>query len=283
MRRAVSGFLIAVCTISTPALAQDGAPRPIVVQGAMQIEVEKLVSRLDNATLDHVGGWHFWRGTMHGYPVIVSKTLKGIANAAAATVLAIERYRPIAILNQGTAGGLDTGLHVYDIVIGTSSVSLGAFKTPYRAKGSGSQPLDWVPLNLTASDGSAATDPKARTVARFAGDEPLIDAARRAKPQYTRGQVVEGAIGSSDMWNDEVDRVARFRTEYGTLVEEMETASAAQIAALFATPFVGIRIVSDNITNGGAYDPKTSEACEDYVVEVIKAYIATLKLQTLKR
>src|SRR5262245_2584731 len=282
MRRVVSAFLIAIFTISTPALAQDG-PRPIVVQGAMQIEVEKLVSRLDNATLDRVGGWQFWRGTMHGYPVIVSKTLKGTANAAAATVLAIERYRPIAIVNQGTAGGLDTGLHVYDIVIGTSSVRVGAFKAPARAKGSGSPPLDWVPPNLTASDGSAGTDPKARTVARFAGDEPLIEAARRAKPQYSRGQVVEGAIGSSDMWNDEVDRVARFRTEYGTLVEEMETASAAQIAALFATPFVGIRIVSDNITNGGAYDPKTSEACEDYVVEVIKAYIATLKLQTLKR
>jgi len=277
MTRIVCTFLIAVYTIATPALAQDGAPRPIVVQGAMQIEVEKLVSRLDNATLDHVGGWHFWRGTMHGYPVIVSKTLKGIANAAAATVLAIERYRPIAIVNQGTAGGLDAGLHVYDIVIGTSSVSLGAFKTPYREKGSGSQPLDWVPLNLTASDGSAGKDPKARTVARFAGDEPLIDAARRAKPQYTRGQVVEGAIGSSDMWNDEVDRVSRFRSEYGTLVEEMETASAAQIAGLFATPFLGIRIVSDNITNGGTYDPKTSEACEDYVVDVIKAYVATLK------
>jgi len=282
MTRIVCTFLIAIFTVSAPALAQDG-PRPIVVQGAMQIEVEKLVSRLDNATVDHVGGWHFWRGTMHGYPVIVSKTLKGIANAAAATVLAIEHYRPIAIVNQGTAGGLDTGLHVYDIVIGTSSVSLGAFKTPYRAKGSGSQPLDWVPLNLTAADGSAGNDPKARTVARFAGDEPLIDAARRAKPQYTRGQVVEGAIGSSDMWNDEVDRVSRFRTEYGTLVEEMETASAAQIAGLFATPFLGIRIVSDNITNGGSYDPKTSEACEDYVVEVIKAYISTLKTATVKR
>lgn len=279
MTRVFSAFLITIFTIAIPALPKDsnGAARPIVVQGAMQIEVEKLVSRLDNVTLDQAGGWSFWRGTVNGYPVIVSKTLKGISNAAAATVLAVERYRPIAIVNQGTAGGLDPSLHVYDIVIGTSSVSLGAFKTPYRAKGAGSQPLDWVPLNLTASDGSAGNDPKARTVARFAGHEPLIEAARRAKPHYTRGQIVEGAIGSSDMWNDEVDRVTRFRTEYGTLVEEMETASAAQIAGLLSTPFLGIRVVSDNITNGGAYDPKTSEACGDFVYEVIKAYIATLK------
>jgi adenosylhomocysteine nucleosidase len=244
----------------------------------MQIEVETLVSRLENATLEQIGGWNFWRGTVNGYPVIVSKTLKGIANAAAATVLAIERYHPIAIVNQGTAGGLDPELRLYDIVIGTSSVSLGAFKTPFRARGAGSNTLDWVPLNLMAADGSAAAgDPKARTVARFAADEPLIAAAREAKPQYKRGRVVEGAIGSADMWNDELDRIARFRSEYDTIVEEMETAAAAQVASLLSTPFVGIRVVSDNATNGGAWDPKTSEACEDFVYEVIKRYVGTLR------
>src|SRR5262245_40548292 len=124
MTRIVSVLLVAVITLATPAFAQDqsGAPRPIVVQGAMQIEVEKLVSRLDEAKLERIGGWNFWRGTVNGYPVIVSKTLKGIANAAAATVLAVERFKPLAIFNQGTAGGLDPEINVYDIVIGTSSV-----------------------------------------------------------------------------------------------------------------------------------------------------------------
>jgi adenosylhomocysteine nucleosidase len=86
-------------------------------------------------------------------------------------------------------------------------------------------------------------------------------------------------IGSSDVWNDEIDRVAWFHTTFGTAVEEMETASAAQIASLFNVPFLGIRVVSDNITNGGAYDPRTGEACEDYVYLVVKAYIAA----TVKR
>jgi adenosylhomocysteine nucleosidase len=285
MRRVCSLLLIAVLPSAGAAFHQtpDARPfnsaqgRPIVVQGAMQIEVEKLVGRLENVTLEQIGGWNFWRGTVNGYPVIVSKTLKGIANAAAATVLAIERYHPIAIVNQGTAGGLDPELRLYDIVIGTSAVSLGAFKTPYRARGAGSSTLDWVPLNLMAADGSAGNDPKARTVARFAADEPLIAAARDTKPRYTRGRVVEGVIGSADMWNDELDRIARFRSEYDTIVEEMETAAAAQVANLLHTPFVGIRVVSDNITNGGAYDPKTSEACEDFVYEVVKTYLGRVK------
>jgi len=286
MRRVCSLLLIAVLANAGAAFPQapDARPfdsaqsRPIVVQGAMQIEVEKLVGRLENATLEQIGGWNFWRGTVNGYPVIVSKTLKGIANAAAATVLAIERYHPIAIVNQGTAGGLDPELRLYDIVIGTSSVSLGAFKTPYRARGAGSSTLDWVPLNLMAADGSAASgDPRARTVARFAAAEPLIAAARETKPQYKRGRVVEGVIGSADMWNDELDRIARFRSEYDTIVEEMETAAAAQVAGLLSTPFLGIRVVSDNATNGGAWDPKTSEACEDFVYEVIKTYLGRVK------
>jgi adenosylhomocysteine nucleosidase len=136
-----------------------------------------------------------------------------------------------------------------------------------------------MPLDLTASEGSAGNDPKARKLARFQADGPLLAAARQVKGAYTRGRVVEGVIASSDVWNDEVDRVAWFHTTFGTAVEEMETASAAQIAALFNVPFLGIRVVSDNITNDGGYDPKTGEACEDYVYQVVKAYIAA----TVKR
>src|SRR5262249_44265464 len=144
-----------------PAFAQDqaSAPRPIVVQGAMGIEVDDLAHRLEHPVEEQVAGWTFWRGTIDGYPVIVSKTLKGMSNAAAATLLAFERFHPIAIVNQGTAGGHDTSLHLYDIVVGTSAVNLGAFRTPYRPAGRGSDPLAWMPLDLTLPDGSAGNDP----------------------------------------------------------------------------------------------------------------------------
>jgi adenosylhomocysteine nucleosidase len=262
--------------VSAPAQTSASAVRPVVVQGAMTSETEKLILRLDNASVERVGGWTFWRGTVDGYPVIVSKTLKGVSNSAAATVIAVERYHPIAILNQGTAGGHDPDLHIYDIVLGVSAVNLGAFKSPYRPAGRGSNPLEWTPIDLMF-EGSAGNNPNAHRVARFQGDGPLLDIARSVKQLYTRGRVVDGVIGTSDVWNDELDRVAGFHTEYGTSVEEMETASAAQVAGLLNVPFLGIRVVSDNITNGGAYDPKTGEACEDYVYQVVRAYIGTLK------
>jgi adenosylhomocysteine nucleosidase len=239
----------------------------------MPLEVERLVGRLDGVHTEQVGGWTFWLGTVEGHPVVVSKTLKGMENAAAATALGVERYRPAAIVNQGTAGGHGPSLRLYDIVLGTSCVSLGAFKSPYRPSGAGSNPLDWTPLNLLATQGSAGNDPRAHSVARFPCDPGLLAAARLARPTYAKARVVEGVIGSSDVWNDELDLVARYHSQYGTSVEDMETASAAQIAGLLGVPFLGIRVVSDNVTNATAYDPKTAEACQDYVYEVVRAYV----------
>ena len=178
--------------------AASAGPPPIVVQGAMPIETDALARRLEHVRVEKVFGWTFWRGTLGGYPVVVSKTRKGVASAAAATALAVERFRPVAILDQGTAGGHDPSLHVYDIVLGTSAVSLGAFKSPVRQAGAGSDPLQWTPLALTVSEGSAGNDPRARTVARFAADEALLAAARSVSPSYERGRVVLG-----------VDRVER--------------------------------------------------------------------------
>jgi adenosylhomocysteine nucleosidase len=275
-RRIAFLFLISL-VFSLPALSQ-GPPagaRPVVVQGAMRSETERLAGRLKDVIVEKIGSWTFWRGTIDDYPIIVSRTLKGVSNAAAATAIAILQYNPIAIINQGTAGGYEPRLHLYDIVLGTSSVSLGAFKTPYRPAGKGSNTLEWVPLNLLL-EGSAGNDSTTRTVAQFHGDSALLAVARDVAAQYARGRVVEGVIGSADMWNDEIDRIELFHTKYGASVEDMETASSAQIAGLFGVKFLGIRVVSDNTTNGEAYEPKTGEACEDYVYQIVRAYVAKL-------
>jgi len=171
-----AGTLLTACVTqdaAAPARA-SAALRPLVVQGAMDVEIRKLPGALENVTEEKVGEWTFWRGTLDGYPVVISKTLKGMSNAAAATALAAERYHPAAIINQGTAGGHQPDLHVYDIVLGTDAVNLGSFKTGYRKRGEGSNFAEWNPLDLMRSDGSAGQDPNARVMRRFHGDEGLL-------------------------------------------------------------------------------------------------------------
>lgn len=269
--RAVRGLLVLAALAGGCGAADQR--RPIVVQGAMPVETERFISRLADVRVETVAGWSFWLGRLDGYPVIVSRTQKGMASVAAATSIAAERYRPLAIVNQGTAGGHDSTLRVYDIVVGRAAVNLGAFKTAYRPPGQGSNPLEWTPLDLLASPGSAAEDPAARTLRRFPADAGLLAAAERAAPLYRHGRVVTGVIGSADVWNSEIDRITQFHRQFETAVEEMETASAAQIAAAFQIPFLGVRVLSNNITNGGAYDGRTGEACQDFVYDVVRAYL----------
>jgi adenosylhomocysteine nucleosidase len=144
--RAVTIAIVAVSQL----LAQASPPpqRPILIQGALRLETLGLVKALSDARADTAGPWAFWRGSIDGYPVIISRTRMGSAHAAAATAVAIERFHPTAIVNQGTAGGHDSTLHVGDIVAGTSVVSIAAFKTPPRTAGRGSQALSWLPVDL---------------------------------------------------------------------------------------------------------------------------------------
>ncbi|MCU4358278.1 5'-methylthioadenosine/S-adenosylhomocysteine nucleosidase [Acinetobacter ursingii] len=246
--------------------------QPIVIQGALPVESERMASKLDQVSIETIGGWKFWKGTYHGYPMIISKTRMGMSNSAAATAIAIERFKPIAIINQGTSGGHDPKLNVYDIILGKYATNIGAFKTPFKAVGAGSNSLEWVEaFDVLPED---ETDPEPIAIRKFEADSKLLAAAHRTQHLYQKGKVVEGTIGSADVWNNELDRIHFFYQNYGTSVEEMEAASVAQIASQFNVPFIGIRVVSNNITNGGTYDAGTGEACQDFVLEVAEQYMS---------
>ncbi|MEI2664292.1 5'-methylthioadenosine/S-adenosylhomocysteine nucleosidase [Rossellomorea sp. LJF3] len=251
--------------------------QPILIQGPMPIEAEKFAGKLKNVKEEKSGSFVFYKGTVDDYPVIVAKTGKGMENTAAATAVAIEKYDPIAIINQGTSGGHDPALNVFDIVIGERTVNLGSLKTGNLADEEGIDPTAWKPMDLMASEGSAGEDPNAEKIRYYDGDETLLAAANAVKDTYKKGKVVEGTIGSADVWNNEVDRIQWFHEKYGTSVEEMEGAAAAQIAGAYDVPFLGIRVLSNNKTNGGAYNPDTAAANQGYVYEVVKEYIAEME------
>ncbi|MFC4558341.1 5'-methylthioadenosine/S-adenosylhomocysteine nucleosidase [Virgibacillus kekensis] len=257
------------------AAAEEDSKRPILVEGPMPIEAEKFAERLENVEKETSGTFDYYIGTVDDYPVIVAQTGKGMENSAAATVVAIERYNPVAIINQGTSGGHDPSLNVFDIVLGKKSVNIGSLKTGQRGEGEGIAPKEWIPMDLMASEGSAGEDPDAENIRYFKADKDLLAAANAVKDKHTKGKVVEGTIGSADVWNNEVDRIKWFHEKFGTSVEEMETASAAQIAKAYDVPFLGIRILSNNKTNGGEYNPNTAAVNQEYVYEVVQEYIAT--------
>jgi adenosylhomocysteine nucleosidase len=265
---------LAGLNVTQSASGKEKRKQPIIIQGPMPIEAENFAKRLENVKEEKSGNFVFYKGKLDNYPVIVMKTGKGMENTAAATAIAIEKFKPAAIINQGTSGGHDPRLKVFDIVLGKRTVNLGSLKTPHKEQNEGTDPMSWIPMDLMASEGSAGEDPNAEKARYFEGDTGLMAAAHAVKDTYSKGKVVEGTIGSADVWNNEVDRINWFHENFGSSVEEMEGAAAAQISKAYHVPFLGIRVLSNNKTNGGKYDPTTAAANQDFVYEVVKEFIA---------
>jgi hypothetical protein len=116
---------------------------PILLQGAMELEITTLLAALTEVEEQSVGSFQFWQGKLGRRPVVLSQTGIGTAAAAAATALGCERFQPALVLNQGTAGGYTENLHPYDLVIGETWYNANA---RFRARYGKTYFLDLVAL-----------------------------------------------------------------------------------------------------------------------------------------
>ncbi len=264
----VAAAVALACAASTRAVgppttpAPDAAPVDLLIQGAVDQEVMPLVESLTGATRVQIAAWTFWRGRLEGRDVIVSRTEVGPINAVSATTLAIRTFHPRLIVNQGTAGATDPGLHVFDIVVGEATVDYGAFRTAHADAGKGSDQGTWTPMfHRFRLDGETAT---AMTV--FPGD-PAAMAFVLAQP-YEHGRVVRGVIGSAFQFNQEVERLRWIREKYGAVSEDMESAFAAGAALGFGTRFLAVRIISDSDFYAPGIHPEAAGYCARFVAGI---------------
>ncbi|BBR38304.1 5'-methylthioadenosine/S-adenosylhomocysteine nucleosidase [Aeromonas allosaccharophila] len=250
--------------------ASNPASAPILIQGAMDVEVDTLVAALQEKQVLTIGAWTFWQGTLAGYPVVISRTEVGLANAAAATTLAIERFKPRLIINQGTSGGHDPALHRGDIVIATKSFNMGAYRSDFTPADQGIDPRKWHNFEVTMR---LRENGKLVEHSSFAGDPELVGRALGMADRYQHGRVVAGIIGTADEWNRQVARINWLHQTYNTAAEEMETASAALVAEAYKVPFVGVRVLSNTDIHGEDFDPQTAIHCQQFVIDYTKALI----------
>ncbi len=238
--------------------------KPILIQGAMEIEIETLKEKIENIKKEIVDGYEFYQGELERYPIVISKTEIGIMNCGVSTFIGIKRFSPCFIINQGTAGGFGTLVHRGDIVVGTDCFHLNSYQTSYRRKGEGSTPLEWK--LQTFYDGIDCFE-------KIEADEALIDFIKKQEKKISNNPVIYGTIGSGDCWNREMDRIEHFNKEYEALCEDMETVGVYKIAKRYQIPMIGIRVIADNELLQEEYDRTLASRSQEFTISLCRQWI----------
>jgi adenosylhomocysteine nucleosidase len=252
-------LLLVIALLGSPLGATD-----LLIQGALDWELQPLLAALEHKDETRIGPWTFWTGKIGTKSVVLSRTEMGPINAAASTALAIEAFRPAAIINQGTAGAHNPKLGVWDIVVGERTRDYGGFESGHGDEGAGIDHARWKPASHRIRLDNRLTD-----FPSFPGDADLVAAALRVP--YRKGRVVKGTIGSAFEYNRELDRIKWIAQTYGTDSEDMESAFVAGVAAAMKVRFVAIRIISDSEWNHPELEKGTGESCAKFVVDFVKS------------
>lgn len=199
--------------------------QPIGIIGAMDQEVALLREQMQECRQMSLGGMQFYTGIMNGVPVVLQQCGIGKVNAAIGTTLMIDRFKPRAVINTGSAGGLDSALNVGDVVI--------------------SSEVRHHDVDVTAFGYEHGQVPK--LPAAFTPCEKLMDSAMNAlKRMDNKHQIDHGLIITGDSFMQCARRVAETRDKFpSSKAVEMEAASIAQVCHQMDIPFLIIRSLSD--------------------------------------
>lgn len=235
--------------------------RPIVIQGALQSEIDLLLERMSLDTKREIGGVVFYEGVYRDHPVAVCKTKMGEIAAAIATTVAIDAYDPAWIINQGTAGAFARDLRTGDVVIGEQVVYLSQYATREDKEGDDLNP--WKTGEYRTLDGERAS---------LKTDERLL-AWLRSLSLPVPSALRFGALGSGDVWTTGAEKIDAYHARFGILCEAMECTGAYMAASLRGVPCVSVRVISNNELLGEVYRPESAEIAARCAIAMLDAWI----------
>ncbi len=202
--------------------------------GAMNTEVETLISALNNKEEQIIAGSHFYSGKLGNTDAVIVMCGIGKVAAAICAQAMIDHYHPDALINTGVAGGVAAGLSQCDLVIATDAIQHDFDLRPFGyAKG-------YMPVWGLNKDQPSP----------FPADEKL--AAQLMSTANQLGYPARrGRIASGDIFVADAALKATLADDFSASVAEMEGAAIAQVAWQNGIPCAILRAISD-LADGSA-------------------------------
>lgn len=201
----------------------EGGVKMIAIIGAMDKEVEALLDLLYNVTLVNDQKPHHYLAKHQGVDIVIAKSGIGKVEAAYTVTSLLARYDIELVINIGSAGGLQPGQQVGDIVIGNSFMYhdlIFYYNDPLEG-------LD---------DFDYSSNPKNVTLMKSALDELKI--------RNWIGQIVSG-----DQFVSEKEQLDSITSRFPfAICAEMEATAIAHVCHLTNKEFIVIRSLSDIVS-----------------------------------
>jgi adenosylhomocysteine nucleosidase len=203
----------------------------IALIGAMNEEIELLVSRMEQVKESSKAGVTYREGLFLGKQVVVCKSGVGKVNAAVTTQILIDRFAVEAVIFTGVAGALDPELNIGDIVVSSECMQHD--------------------MDVTALGFPRGVIPY-QEKSIFAADSGLRALAVASGKTLFDGRVTQGRVLSGDQFIASREVVSQLHSELQGICTEMEGAAVAQVCSMNEIPYVVIRSMSDK-ADGSAH------------------------------
>lgn len=192
--------------------------------GAMQVEVDALKEKMENAVTETVSSVEFVRGTLGGHEVVVAQCGVGKVFAAICAQTMILRYGVDRIINTGVAGSLSARLGILDVAVADAVVQHDMDTSPLGD-----------PVGLLSGINVVKIPASESLAAR-------IEAAAREMGKT----VVRGVIASGDQFINSAEKKAWIASTFDAIACEMEGAAIGHVCYVNGVDFAVIRSISDN-------------------------------------
>ena len=222
----------------------------IGIIGAMDIEVDGIVSSMSEVEIKKISGITFYKGKLGSSCAVVAKCGIGKVFAALCAQTMILEYHPDVIINSGVAGSLGGGVSVLDVVIADKVVQhdmdTSAIGDPYGL-------ISGINIIYIDADKGAS--------------ESLASAC-----QSLNYKCHSGTIASGDKFIASMSDKDLIKERFGARACEMEGAAIGQVCYVNNTKFAILRAISDG--EGAEMDYMTfAPLASKQSIEIIKKFV----------
>ncbi|PED05957.1 5'-methylthioadenosine/adenosylhomocysteine nucleosidase [Bacillus pseudomycoides] len=224
--------------------------KKVGIIGAMQIEIDLLLEKLDIYEEYTIARMPFYKGIFMDKEIIVTRCGIGKVNAASCAQILIDKFEVDCVINTGIAGGLHPDVKVGDLVISTNVTHHDVNKNQMK--------------NLFPFQETFIANQELRELARKACNTSGLDI-----------NVHEGRIVSGECFVEDAKLKEKLLDEYAPHCTEMEGSAIGHVAFINDIPFLIIRSISDSADDDATssyenFAKITADQSSRVIMEMIK-------------